>query len=214
MQARLEAHWVLERTEAGHLEIAQRARKLPLQMRAVLIMVDGKSELHQLLKKMSGMTDGVSILQALMHDGLVRRRPHTADIDVMNAQAYLQASRALVEQTLEAKTAHPPPPPSFGRPEAVPAAPVATTGQSNRRRSLALSRLYLMDQIERMFGPQSDAVRNLLRNATTREALLEAFVACREILVETSGEERAQRVEVEFMNMLPEPAAPSSTSTV
>jgi hypothetical protein len=64
--------------------------------------------------------------------------------------------------------------------------------------------MYLLDQMDRMFGDRSEAARNLLRTATTRDDLLLVFADCREILIETTGEERAMRIELEFRAMLPD----------
>lgn len=219
MESILEANWVLERTDIGQTEIATRALKLPMAARAVLLMVDGKSELTQLQRKMAGLSDGMSILESLLNNGLIRRRHYTADTENRALNDALAASRSTTQRTLdsigqanshihtltqapvkatEASKASPPPAP----PKAAPA--IKATPVGKQRRSLALARLYLLDQMERMFGPRGDALRNILRTATTREELLIVFGDCREILEETTGPERTRRIADEFYDLLPE----------
>lgn len=197
MEMTLETNWVLERTDIGQAEIANRALKLPMTARAVLLMVDGKSEVTQLQRKMAGLKDGLLILESLFNNGLIRRRSYSADIATQTASRALRQSRQASEQALQllvqthtqvSALTQASPPPIVGK----------------QRRSLALARLYLLDQMERMFGDRSDAARNLLRTATTRAELLMVFADCREILMETAGEDRTLRIEQEFQAMLPE----------
>jgi hypothetical protein len=201
MDGILEANWVLERTDIGQAEIATRALKLPMTARAVLLMVDGKSEVTQLQRKMAGLADGMGILESLYTNGLIRRRHYSSDPLNRDLQDSEQlAQRALRQASLDSTRiialtqAAPPAPPAPANPPSV----------GKQRRSLALARMYLLDQMERMFGDRSDAARNLLRTATTRDDLLLVFADCREILIETTGEERAMRIELEFRAMLPD----------
>lgn len=210
MDCIVETNWVLERTDIGQAEIATRTLKLPMTVRAVLLMVDGKSEISQLQRKMAGLPDGMGILRSLFANGLIRRRHYSSDSSSRNT---LSDSERLAQQTIKhaaqesarinaathggmALAATP-------QTAAVAAAsPAPVVGK--QRRSLGLARMYLLDQMERMFGDRSEAARNLLRTATTRDDLLAVFVDCREILIETTGTERALRIEQEFLAMLPE----------
>ena len=210
MDSSLEANWVLERTDIGQAEIATRTLKLPMTVRAVLLMVDGKSELSQLHRKMSGLPDAMGILESLFNNGLIRRRIFSSDSASLSLSNNFQDSAKLTEKTLKqvahdsarvSAYGHPPPPPAV--PEAAPAAKAASP-VGKQRRSLALARLYLLDQMERMFGDRSEAARKLLRTATTREELLIVFGDCREILEETTGAERTRRIADEFYGLLPE----------
>lgn len=211
----LEANWVLERTDIGQTEIATRALKLPMPARAVLLMVDGKSELSQLQRKMSGLPNAMGILESLFNNGLIRRRHFSSDSASRIISSNIQDSARQAEKVLkqaaqdtnrigtmaQPRAAKPAPAPAIA-----PAPAVAKTAApvGKQRRSLALARLYLLDQMERMFGPRSEAVRNLVRTATTREELLIVFADCREILEETTGPERARRITDEFHDLLPE----------
>ena len=204
----LKADWVLERTDIGQAEIATRALKLPMSVRAVLLMVDGKSELTQLQRKMSGLPEGMNILVSLFNNGLIRQRHFSSDTSSRVIINQVQDSARLAEETLRqaaqdsarvSAVAQAAQPPAIPLPPQRTAAPVG-----KQRRSLALARLYLLDQMERMFGPRSEAVRNLVRTATTREELLIVFADCREILEETTGPERTRRITDEFHDLLPE----------
>jgi hypothetical protein len=208
MESSLEADWVLERTDIGQAEIATRALKLPMSARAVLLMVDGKSELAQLQRKMAGLPDGMGILVSLFNNGLIRQRRFSSDSASRLVVSQVQGSAKLAEKTLKqvaqdsarisAVTQAAPPP-------AAPPPPLRTAPPvGKQRRSLALARLYLLDQMERMFGDRSEAARNLLKTATTREELLIVFGDCREILEETTGPERTRRIAEEFYALLPE----------
>lgn len=230
----LEDNWVLERTDIGQTEIATRALKLPMSARAVLLMVDGKSEVSRLQRKMAGLPDAMIILESLLHNGLIRRRHYSSDSAGRSADQALNTSAKLAEQTLKqaaedsakiiaasrlarspATPSNTAPPQAASADAAAGSAPSATSSSSasttpppapvgQQRRSLGLARMYLLDQMERMFGDRSEAARNLLRTATTREELLSVFADCREIFFETAGPERAVRIELEFRAMLPE----------
>jgi hypothetical protein len=206
----LEANWVLERTDIGQTEIATRALKLPMTARAVLLMVDGKSEVTQLQRKMAGLVDGMNILESLLSNGLIRRRHFSSDSSSRTISDNVQDSARLTEKTLRqvaqdsakvsAVAQRPDPQPT----PIAPPPPQTAPAVGKQRRSLALARMYLLDQMERMFGDRSEAARNLLRTATTREELLIVFADCREILEETTGPERARRIANEFYDLLPE----------
>lgn len=210
----LETNWVLERTDIGQAEIATRTLKLPMTVRAVLLMVDGKSDLTQLQRKMSGLPDAMNILESLFNNGLIRRRHFSSDAASRDISSKVQDSAKLAEKTLKqvaedsAKVSaygHPPPAPAAPAPSLAPEpAPKPASPVGKQRRSLALARLYLLDQMERMFGDRSETARKLLRTATTREELLIVFADCREILEETTGAERTRRIAEEFYALLPE----------
>jgi hypothetical protein len=198
----LEAHWVLERSDIGQAEIAHRTLRLPMTVRAVLLMVDGKSEVTQLQRKMHGLANGMQTLESLLANGLIRRRHFSSEI-AMHPERDLLGNSARITHQLLHHAAHDSTRVSALTHQTSPT-PALAKVVGKQRRSLALARMYLLDQMERMFGDSSEAARNLLRSATTREELMAAFNACREILVETGGLERAQRIETEFIAMLPE----------
>lgn len=198
METVLESNWVLERTDIGQAEIAHRTLKLPMTARAILLMVDGKSDITQLQRKMAGLPEAMSILESMLSNGLIRRRHYSSDVATRDTSQLLAASHQATQKALKQAALVTPPPTNT--------AAVATV-VGKQRKSLALARLYLLDQMERMFGDKSDAARNLLRTATTREDLLIVFADCREILLETTGIERTQRIEQEFRAMLPDAVA-------
>lgn len=199
-ESHLESHWVLERTSIGQTEIATRALKLPMMARAILLMVDGKSEVHQLQHKMKSIPENTNILLSLYNNGLIRRRHYSSEQAGRADRDGLLHSEQVMQNTLKKLRM---PVASISADERSLEQASAPSAKSHRR-SLALARLYLLDQMERMFGPRSDAIRNMLRTATRREDLLLVLADCREIIEETSGTERTERVMQEFYALLPE----------
>lgn len=180
---------IFSKTDKGHAELKTRSMQLPRQARALLIMVDGNSQLSQLEYRARGLGDVIDTLRQLLEVGLIQPAQH--------AQTTASNNTPIASS--------PPPQPVVSTTAAAPA-PVATTNAIQappRRRSVALARLFLLDIMERTLGSRSDAVRSHLRTATTREELLACFADIKEILVETAGDERAARIESDFLDLLP-----------
>lgn len=198
----IESHWVLERTELGREEIATRCLRLPVMTRAVLLMVDGKTEEFELRRRMSIIPNARELLGSLYSQGLIRRRHYTSDPGLKGLSDVVARSDSMAHHALTAMKGKPPgalmpaTPPLLHR-------PIQSSSPGSPRRSLALARLFLLDQMECMLGDRSEVVRNLLRTATTREALLIVLADCREIIEESAGAERALRVASEFHALLP-----------
>ncbi|WP_346288526.1 hypothetical protein, partial [Zoogloea sp.] len=83
------------------------------------------------------------------------------------------------------------------------AAGAVSAGAPGRRRSLALARFYLLNAMEKSLRTGDAEIRQQLRQATTREALLEAFDLCRSVAAEV-GVAHLKSIETEFMNLLPD----------
>lgn len=62
---------VLAKTDKGTREIAERLFGLDLRLRRVLILVDGKASLGELLRRAAGIPDFVETLQTLLDRGFV-----------------------------------------------------------------------------------------------------------------------------------------------
>jgi hypothetical protein len=60
-----------------------------------------------------------------------------------------------------------------------------------------------MEAMGRMLGKESDTLRETMRKATTREALLEHLKLCLEIVEETGGQERARNLKAKVLELLP-----------
>ena len=165
---------IFAKTHKGQAEIQARTLRLAPRLRALLIMVDGASDLQQLRRKTGDMPDLPGSLGWLMTEGLIEPKRLSAP-----EQGPL-----------------PSPPPST--------APIAPVSSNTRRKSCALARLYLLDIMERTLGLESAPVRHRLRAATSREEILSAWEDVRPILVEISGMERADRIEESFRSQLPD----------
>ena len=62
---------IIRRTEQGQQEVESRQRRLPPQLRALLIMVNGRSTLLQLRQKIDAFPGGDAHLRKLLDDGLI-----------------------------------------------------------------------------------------------------------------------------------------------
>lgn len=176
--------WILAKTAAGVEEIATRARRVPPRLRTVLILVDGRRSVADLVRSAAGLGDVHQALESLHDDGFVFRvgfTGHRAEL----------ASRASVRHEARAETRVTTPPPAH--PRSVP----------GQRRSLALARLYLLNTMEQSLRFGDLPVRERLRSATSRAELLLAFALCMEIASEV-GVGHVDVIERNFFGMLPD----------
>lgn len=63
---------VLDKTDKGRREIAQRTYRLPVRLRALLLLVDGKKTGAALLSQIAGIGLGIEHLTQLQEQGFVR----------------------------------------------------------------------------------------------------------------------------------------------
>ncbi|MCK6396206.1 hypothetical protein [Zoogloea sp.] len=171
----MQKDWIPGKTAAGVEEIATRGRRLPPRLRTLLILVDGRRTLGQLAELVADPAVGEGLVE-LLERGLITPRPVPPPHP---PHASEPASRASLE------------------PKTRPAAP------TDRRRSLALARFYLLDAMEQSLRTKDVAIREQLRQATTRDELLQAFARCRVIAAEV-GVAHVTTIETRFMDMLPE----------
>lgn len=179
---------ILAKTAAGQDEIATRARKLSPKMRALLILVDGRRSIQDLMDTTAGFGEVQDVLKGLKELGLVEstgRRAHSAET----------ANRASAPLATKSVSTVAP------RQVEVPA-PVIPQVRV-RRRSLALARLFLLNAMEQSLRQHDGPVREHLRTATSRAELLRAFELCREIAAEV-GVRHIDTIEAQFLEMLPE----------
>ncbi len=171
----MDSNWMPGKTAAGGEEIATRAGRLPPRLRTLLILVDGRRTLRQLGELVADPAVGEGLTELLAR-GLITPRPVPAPHP---PHAGEPASRA----SLDPKT--------------------RATAPADRRRSLALARFYLLDAMEQSLRTRDVAIREQLRQATTRDELLQAFARCRVIAAEV-GVAHVTTIEMRFMDMLPE----------
>ncbi len=175
--------WILAKTAVGLEEIETRARRVPPRLRTVLILVDGRRSVADLIDAAAGLGDVRLALETLHGKGFVSRvgnpRPGAA-----------VASRASAQVDARSRPA----------PIPVPDPPAHAPRQ---RRSLALARLYLLNAMEQSLRHGDQPVRDHLRNATSRAQLVLAFEMCQEIAGEL-GVGHIDTIEKTFYSMLPE----------
>ncbi|MBL8451520.1 MAG: hypothetical protein JNK97_02130 [Zoogloea sp.] len=171
----MQKDWIPGKTAAGVEEIATRARRLPPRLRTLLILVDGRRGGREL----AGLVEDISVGEALAElagQGLITPMPPPPPHPPKVVEP---ASRASVDPKASA------------------------TAPTDRRRSLALARFYLLDAMEQSLRTRDVAIREQLRQATTRDELLQAFARCRVIAAEV-GVAHVTTIETRFMDMLPE----------
>lgn len=179
------------KTQKGQNEIATRAHALSLRQRRLLILVDGQCDGKSLVAKAAMLGDAPDVFDDLVAKGFVAP---------INGGYGLAETKPVPVPMLAALPSVPP----SHRPAVLDAAtPVVQRAPAITRRSLALARLYLMEAMGRMLGKESDTLRETMRKATTREALLEHLKLCLEIVEETGGQERARNLKAKVLELLP-----------
>lgn len=176
----MDADCVWTKTPAGVDEIAERRRRIPTRLRTVLILVNGRRSARHLRETAGTLADMGASLAELHGLGLIApvdAPPHP----VARSEPASRASQPIGGSGTGAASAAPP----------------------GRRRSLALARFYLLNAMEKSLRTGDAEIREQLRQATTRDALLEAFEVCRNIAAEV-GVAHVTSIETEFMSLLPD----------
>lgn len=166
---------VLCKTPAGRLEQQQRSHALGTRQRQVLILCDGRRPLGELCALMGDSV--LACAQELLASGHVER--------IRMPDARTKGRAALI-------------------PSAVPATQLAQAVAPPSKRSIALSRMYMFDMIERSLGHQSGPARVHLRAADQPDALLSALQDCLLLIAEVAGPAQADKVRAQLCTMLPE----------
>lgn len=175
----MDADCVWIKTAAGVEEITERRRTIPPRLRTVLILVDGRRSVRHLRETAGTLADMGASLSELRGLGLI---------------APVEAPAHPVARVEPASRASQP---------QLPGAPAAAPQRAaGRRRSLALARFYLLNAMEKSLRHADGDIREQLRQATTRPALLEAFEICRGVAAEV-GVAHVESIEREFFQLLP-----------
>lgn len=166
---------VLCKTPVGRREQQQRSQALGAKQRHVLILCDGRRALGELCALMG---DAVfPLAQQLLASGHVER--------IRTPESPTKNDTAL-------------------SPSAVPAAQLAQTVAPPARRSIALSRMYMFDVVERLLGHHSGPARAHLRAADQSDALLLALQECLLLIAEIAGSTQADKVRAQLCSMIPQ----------
>ncbi|WP_029044312.1 hypothetical protein [Cupriavidus sp. WS] len=171
---------LLEKTAAGREILGQRTGALDRRSRALLIMVDGRTSMADMVSRAGQLGLDASAVAQLIEGGLVQL-----------------AARAAGGRAEAA-----PPQPREHAPAATPA-PAPAPAEAARKRSLAAARMYLMDVMARTFGTADHPLRARLVEATDRAAVELVFDAFQVLLNDTASPSLVAHIEASFRDLLP-----------
>lgn len=174
----------LHRTAKAHQELTGR-RNLGVRERAALLLSDGNKTRLQVL---SMLKDNGETVDRLLRDGYLQVAPKLAGIALKPDPSSTAARPAVSARTV------------------APLSPVAADLFEGKR-SLATTRMFLFDLVERMFArrapEQATTFRDRLRDARDRHSMLEV---ARAIILEielVAGAERADGISERIAMLLP-----------
>lgn len=176
------------KTDLAWSAIRTRSIELNGAARAVLIMIDGKRPLADLLPAIQALSLTLDDVRDLMARGLVAPCPRKQPVAVA-ARAHPPAQAPVSAPT-------PAPEPQVARPAPAPA-PTAT-------RSLAAAKFYALEQIARLLGRHDEELRLAARHVVDHPSLLAWLDACRHAIAEIAGEERASMLVARTHALIPE----------
>lgn len=182
---------VLRKTSAGRREQQQRSQALSARQRHVLILCDGQRAIGELCALMGQEVQ--QFARELLAAGYVER------VGLANAPELVEAPlKRTSNASVQASSASEP------SPSSVAASQLAQAVAPPPRRSIALSRMYMFDMLERLLGAQSGPARAHLRAADQPEAVLAALQECLALITEIAGSVQADKVRQQLCDMLPE----------
>ena len=168
------------KTDKARDELQGRQRTLSQRERALLLMADGRRSLTDFSPLFASRTEAEQAIQALMRQG------------------YLQDARAVA-----AAAARPPAP----VPAADPIQLATSADNFDGKRSLATTRMFLFDICERMFVRRDPKfalqMRDALREARDRSAMLTIAALMLTEVEKTAGAERAESLRERIDRLLP-----------
>jgi hypothetical protein len=173
----------LDKTDKGRQALLDGVSAgLGLQARRILILADGRRDM--------------AALEALLGAGI------RSAIGVMVQEGYLADRDAKT-----APTATQPPAPSYA-PSPSPASSPTASGSAGPRRSLAASKMYLLDMLQLQRTPEAAELRTAIQCATGPAEQVEALLhAVRELLL-SNATSYGPRVAARLAEILPEEALP------
>lgn len=191
------------------------AAGLNLQARRILILVDGKRSLDQVMAMLGG--DILPTIDGLIREGyLARDRP----VAPIQRDATLgDAVTGLVRATADVVQARADRIRAGTLPQAAPAAPTtsgatapADSSTSPRpagaRRSLAACKMDLLDMLQLQRTPEAAELRAAIQCATDPGPLVDALLQALRLIVATSNASYGERVTQRLMEILPLDALP------
>ncbi|TSE30961.1 hypothetical protein LCC91_01470 [Tepidimonas taiwanensis] len=170
---------VLRKTAAGLHEQAQPSKAIGPRLRQLLVMCNGQRSVGELVELFG--PQATEWASALLAQGWVE------PVAGGDRQGQVSAGTTVVRAVTDRQTV-----------TRASAAAVPT-----RRRSLAMSRMYMLDMAERLLGVQSDTVRAHLRVAREPQQVVAALADCMQLIEEIADPKVAARVREELYAMLP-----------
>lgn len=176
------------KTDKARDELQGGQRTLSQRERALLLMADGRRSLSDFSPLFTTRDEAEQVLQALVQRGYLQD-PHAAAVAAAAAATAAQAAQA---------AANPVPEPIQ----------VSMSADSfDGKRSLATTRMFLFDMCERMFVRRDPKfalqMRDALREARDREAMLTIAALMLSEVEKTAGPERAESLRERIDRLLP-----------
>ena len=173
------------KTDKARDELQGGQRTLSQRERALLLMADGRRSLTDFSPLFANRIEAEQAILALVSKG------------------YLQDARAVAAATAQAVVIAPPAP----MPAADPIRIATSTDNFDGKRSLATTRMFLFDICERMFVRRDPRfalqMRDALREARDREAMLTIAALMLTEVEKTAGTERAESLRERIDRLLP-----------
>ncbi|MGJ7603247.1 hypothetical protein ACSFA7_02815 [Variovorax sp. LT1R20] len=181
------------KTDKARDELQGGQRTLSQRERALLLMADGRRSLTDFSPLFANRIEAEQAILALVSKG------------------YLQDARPAAPVAAPAAAPSAQPPTASAPPEPVPAAnPIQLTTTADNfdgKRSLATTRMFLFDICERMFVRRDPKfalqMRDALREARDREAMLTIAALMLSEIEKTAGAERAESLRERIERLLP-----------
>ena len=188
---------------------------LSLQERRILILTDGKRSLNEVMAMLGA--DILPAMDRLMREGYIAgAAPEQAAS--ASQPAFAGAVTGLLRAATDAVQARTGQiranaPPADGTQRAIPAAsavePVpAARSATGTRRSLAASKMYLLDMLQLQRSAESIDLRATIQCASGQAALLDALFDALHLLVASSTRSYGDRIQQRLCEILPEEALP------
>lgn len=170
------------KTDKGWAVIRERSAGLAPAMRALLIMMDGKKPLLDVLPALKALSLKVEDVHALVDKGLLMPADNKGSSSSVKAV-------------------------SIAAVQAVPATASAPSAPKTNR-SLAAAKFYALDQLGRILGHRDEHLRVAAREVTDHPTLMSWLAICVEELHRIAGPDRAELFHSKTLELLPDELLP------
>ena len=194
------------KTDKARDELQGGQRTLSQRERALLLMADGRRSLTDFSPLFPNRDEAEQAVQGLMHRGYLQDPQAAAAAAAARAVAESAALAATAAQAAAAARAEAAAQ-AVTVPEEEPARPTNSADTFDGKRSLATTRMFLFDICERMFVRRDPKfalqMRDALREARDREAMLTIAALMLSEIEKTAGPERAESLRERIEKLLP-----------